>query len=92
MPVINLISLYGRTEQEWRASPQGLSMFEGTFQVATPELAGTIAPTVVGSQEKIKDPETGLTIVVRKPIAVAGRDGGPPRRRYAALRTQGQPR
>ncbi len=47
---------------------QGLSMFEGTFNVATPELAGTIAPTVVGSQEKIKDPETGLTIVVRKPM------------------------
>ena len=44
-------------------------MFEGTFQVAVPELAGTIAPTVVGSKEKIKDPETGLTIVVRKPIA-----------------------
>ena len=68
MPVINLISLYGRTEKEWRASPLGLSMFEGTFNVATPELAGTIAPTVVGSQEKVKDPETGLTIVVRKPM------------------------
>ena len=59
----------------------GLSMFEGTFQVAVPELAGTIAPTVVGSQEKVKDPETGLTIVVRKPIAVAGRDGRAARRR-----------
>ena len=68
VPVLNLISLYGRSEQEWRASPMGLSMFEGTFNVATPELAGTIAPTVVGSQEKIKDPETGLTIVVRKPM------------------------
>jgi cobaltochelatase CobN len=68
VPVLNLISLYGRSEQEWRASPQGLSMFEGAFNVATPELAGTIAPTVVGSQEKIKDPETGLTIVVRKPM------------------------
>src|SRR6185503_10582958 len=26
VPVINLISLYGRSEQEWRASPQGLWM------------------------------------------------------------------
>jgi cobaltochelatase CobN len=88
VPVINLISLYGRTEQEWRTSPQGLSMFEGTFNVATPELAGTIAPTVVGSQEKIKDPETGLTIVVRKPmlsqVALAVRRAN----EYAALRNK----
>jgi cobaltochelatase CobN len=69
IPNINLISLYGRSEQEWRASAQGLSMFEGTFQIAVPELAGTVAPTVVGSQEKVKDPDTGLTIVVRRPIA-----------------------
>jgi cobaltochelatase CobN len=68
VPVLNLISLYGRSEHEWRNSPVGLSMFEGTFNVAVPELAGTIAPTVVGSQEKVLDPETGLTIVVRKPI------------------------
>ena len=68
VPVLNLISLYGRSEKEWRESPVGLSMFEGTFNVAVPELAGTIAPTVVGSQEKVTDPETGLTIVVRKPI------------------------
>ena len=61
-------------------------MFEGTFNVATPELAGTIAPTVVGSQEKIQDPETGLTIVVRKPmlsqVALAVRRAA----EYAALR------
>jgi cobaltochelatase CobN len=68
VPVINLISLYGRSEKEWRSSPMGLSFFEGTFNVAVPELAGTIAPTVVGSQEKLKDPDTGLTVVVRKPI------------------------
>ena len=56
IPVLNLISLYGRTEKEWRASSTGLSLFEGTFQVAVPELAGTIAPTVVGSQEKDQGP------------------------------------
>ena len=43
IPVISLISLYGRSEEEWRASDQGLSMFEGTFQVAVPELAGVVA-------------------------------------------------
>src|SRR5262245_61801087 len=68
VPVINVISLYGRSEKEWRQSPMGLSMFEGTFNVAVPELAGTIAPTVVGSQEKVVDVDTGLSIVVRRPI------------------------
>ncbi|HET9270073.1 MAG TPA: cobaltochelatase subunit CobN, partial [Vicinamibacterales bacterium] len=69
IPVVNLISLYGRSEQEWRASSTGLSFFEGTFQVAVPELAGLVAPTVIGSQEKVFDKDTGLTVVVRKPIA-----------------------
>ena len=68
IPVLSLVSLYGRTEAEWRASSQGLSVFEGTFQVAVPELAGLVAPTVVGSRERLEDPETGLSIVVRRPI------------------------
>ena len=54
IPVISLVSLYGRSEAEWRASPEGLSMFEGTFQVAVPELSGLVAPTVVGSQERLR--------------------------------------
>ncbi len=67
IPVINLISLYGRSEKEWRES-KGVSLFEGTFQVAVPELAGAIAPIIIGSQEKVKDAETGLTMVVRRSI------------------------
>jgi cobaltochelatase CobN len=88
IPVINLISLYGRSEQEWRASPMGLSFFEGTFNVAVPELAGTIAPTVVGSQERVKDPETGLTIVVRRPIASQVTTAVSRGLKYAALRAK----
>ncbi|BAV65916.1 cobaltochelatase subunit CobN [Sphingobium cloacae] len=68
IPVINLITLYGRSEQEWRSSPQGLSAFEGTFNLAGPELAGTVAPTVVGTKEKIADPLTGLNSVITSPI------------------------
>ena len=34
-----------------------------------PSWPALIAPTVVGSQEKVKDTDTGLTVVVRKPIA-----------------------
>src|SRR5262245_40447964 len=69
IPVINLISLYGRTEKEWRESPTGLSIFEGTFTLAVPELAGTVAPTVVGTKEKVRDPKSGLTSVVTSPIS-----------------------
>ena len=69
IPVLSLISLYGRSEAEWRASAQGLSMFEGTFQIAVPELAGLVAPTVVGSKERRTDPHTGLTVISSQPIA-----------------------
>jgi len=88
VPVINLVSLYGRSEKEWRSSATGLSMFEGTFLMAVPELAGTVAPTVVGSKEKIRDPETGLAVIVTHPIQsrveMAVRRG----LRYAALRSK----
>ena len=86
IPVISLVSLYGRSEAEWRASPEGLSMFEGTFQVAVPELSGLVAPTVVGSQERLEDPATGLTIVVRQPIASRVTMAVRRALRYAALR------
>ena len=86
IPVISLVSLYGRSEAEWRASPEGLSMFEGTFQVAVPELSGLVAPTVVGSQERLEDPATGLAIVVRQPIASRVTMAVRRALRYAALR------
>ena len=86
IPVISLVSLYGRSEAEWRASAEGLSMFEGTFQVAVPELSGLVAPTVVGSQERVEDPDTGLTIVVRQPIASRVTTAVGRALRYAALR------
>src|SRR5690606_2303511 len=68
VPVMNLVTLYGRSERDWRASQTGLSMFEGTFQVAVPELAGLVAPTVVGSRENRFDLETGVSLVVSEPI------------------------
>ncbi len=68
IPVINTITLYGRSEQEWLESDSGLSLFEGTFQIAVPEIAGLIAPTVVGSREEQTDSATGVTIVVNRPI------------------------
>src|SRR5690606_5502582 len=85
IPVLNLISLYGRSEAEWKQSTSGLSSFEGTFNLASPELAGTIAPTVVGTKEKQRDPETGLTSVITSPIAERLGMAGDRGLRYAAL-------
>lgn len=68
IPVLNLVSLYGRSAEDWRASPTGLSAFEGTFNLASPELAGTIAPTVVGTKEKVLDPFSGLNSIITSPI------------------------
>ncbi|HWK55457.1 MAG TPA: cobaltochelatase subunit CobN [Hyphomicrobiales bacterium] len=69
IPVINAVTLYGRDEQDWLASNSGLSLFEGTFQVAVPEVAGLVAPTVVGSRERVRDNTTGLSIAVNSPIS-----------------------
>ncbi len=88
IPVINLISLYGRSEKEWRTSATGLTLFEGTFQVAVPELAGTVAPIVVGSKEKVRDPETGITMVVTRPVASRVSTAVARGLRYAALRAK----
>jgi cobaltochelatase CobN len=87
VPIVNVISLYGRSEKEWRASNTGMTLFEGTFQVAVPELAGTIAPTIVGSKEKVRDPDTGLTAVVTRPIASRVVTAVQRVLRYAALRS-----
>ena len=86
IPILNLISLYGRSEKEWLTSTRGLSDFEGTFNLAVPELAGTVAPTVVGTKEKVRDPATGLTSVVTRPIAERVRMAVRRGMKYAALR------
>ncbi len=88
IPIVHMVSLYGRSEKEWRSSTSGMTMFEGTFQVATPELAGTIAPTIVGSKEKIRDPETGMTMVVTHPILSRVTTAVDRAMKYAALRAK----
>ncbi|MEQ1910359.1 MAG: cobaltochelatase subunit CobN, partial [Vicinamibacterales bacterium] len=86
VPVVNLVALYGRTEKEWRAASSGMSLFEGTFQMAVPELAGTTAPTIVGSKERVRDPDTGLTVVVTHSIASRVTTAVSRGLRYATLR------
>jgi cobaltochelatase CobN len=68
VPVVNAITLYEQSREEWEASPLGLSLFERSWQVAGPEFAGAVAPTVVASKERKVDRETGLSYSVDMPI------------------------
>ncbi len=86
LPVLNLITLYGRSEAEWRSSATGLSSFEGTFSVAVPEFSGTIAPTMVGTKEKRQHPG-GLTSIVTSPVPEQVERAVSRALRHARLRT-----
>jgi cobaltochelatase CobN len=68
VPVINAITLYSQSKDEWEKSPVGLDIFERSWQVAGPEMAGIIQPTVIASKEKVIDKETGIEYIEERPI------------------------
>ncbi|MCL4536196.1 MAG: cobaltochelatase subunit CobN [Nitrospirae bacterium] len=69
VPVINAVTLYSQSEDEWKRSPAGLDIFERAWQIAGPEMAGVIQPTVIASKEKMIDKETGIEYVEERPIS-----------------------
>ncbi len=68
VPIINAITLYTKSKEEWEQSPAGLDIFERSWQIALPELAGIIQPTVIASKEKMTDKETGIEYMEERPI------------------------
>ena len=68
VPVIDAITCYGESYDQWRRSPVGLDLFERGWTVAQPELAGAIQPIVVGTHETVTDPQTGLKFVAEQGI------------------------
>lgn len=57
-PVFQAISSSGRSEAQWRGSPQGITAMNQIYWVAQPEFNGTIEPTVIfakNSESKGKD-------------------------------------
>ncbi|MCF6158002.1 MAG: cobaltochelatase subunit CobN [wastewater metagenome] len=68
VPVINLITVYGKDGKTWEGDPEGLSSLEVSWQLAIPEIAGLIQPTVASYRNREKDDETGFFIEERKPI------------------------
>ncbi|MEP9410895.1 MAG: cobaltochelatase subunit CobN [Candidatus Brocadia sp.] len=67
-PVINLITVYGKDGKAWENDPEGLSPLEVSWQLAIPEIAGLIQPTVVSYRIRERDDETGFFVEQRKPI------------------------
>ncbi|MFO0793904.1 MAG: cobaltochelatase subunit CobN [Candidatus Brocadiaceae bacterium] len=68
VPVINLITVYGKDGKTWERDAEGLSSLEVSWQLAIPEIAGLIQPTVVSYRVREKDRETGFFTEERKPI------------------------
>ena len=63
VPIINAVGLLGQTAEEWYSSPVGIPMLERSHQIASPEFAGLIAPTVYAGRREQTDSETGLRYV-----------------------------
>ncbi len=59
VPVFNVIRPYAESIAEWRASKVGLGPLETAWAVATPELSGTIEPTVVIGRKDLVDEQSG---------------------------------
>lgn len=61
VPILNPLMLFYNSDEEWRASPEGLSPVELAYQLSTPELSGLIEPTVIGLKQKSVDVERNVT-------------------------------
>ena len=62
VPVINLITVYGKDGKGWENDQEGLSSLEVSWQLAIPEIAGLIQPTVVSYRIRERDDETAFLL------------------------------
>lgn len=68
VPVINAISLFSTSIEDWEASSVGMDITERSWQLAMPEMAGLIQPTVYAAKQMIQDPLTSMTYIEEQPI------------------------
>lgn len=68
VPVIDAISLSNQSKAAWEKSPIGLDIFERSYQIGNPEMAGIIQPTVIASKERRIDKESGFEYIEEQPI------------------------
>ncbi|MEQ1731188.1 MAG: cobaltochelatase subunit CobN, partial [Vicinamibacterales bacterium] len=69
VPILNAVTTYNKTREEWEASPIGIPQEDRSWQIANPEFAGAVAPTVIASSERRHDDATGIDYKEETPIA-----------------------
>lgn len=68
IPVINAITPYYKSIEEWRKDEEGIDPITIAMDVSMPEVEGIIEPIVVGGTEKIEEKTLGGTYNHHKPI------------------------
>jgi cobaltochelatase CobN len=69
VPVINAISTYYGTVEDWRADPRGLAAAEVAWAVANPEISGLIEPSVLSGKTERKDHSTANRVFYTEVVA-----------------------
>src|SRR5690606_31944560 len=68
VPVINAISLFSQSADQWADSEIGMDIMERSWQLAMPEMAGLTQPTVFAAKELVRDPRTGMQYIEEQAI------------------------
>jgi len=68
VPIINAIALRRKTRQQWQDSPFGLTQGERFYQVFGAELIGATAPTIVATDESVRDARSGRSSIAQTPV------------------------
>ncbi|MFH1666839.1 MAG: cobaltochelatase subunit CobN [Elusimicrobiota bacterium] len=67
-PIFQAIYSSGRSEAEWRSSPQGITAMNQIYRIAQPEFNGTIEPTVIFARDCESKGEYGSSVPVKERI------------------------
>ena len=69
VPIINGVSLYKDTVEQWRQSQIGIGANAMAWAIVAPELSGLIEPTVLTAKKEIRDPATGKVFYINEAVA-----------------------
>ena len=67
-PILQGVKEYYKTEEEWRADPQGISPMSLIMSVAQPEISGTIEPVVASAKVDVEEPRINGSYSLQMPI------------------------
>jgi len=68
VPILQGIKEYYKSEEEWRADPQGISPMSQVMSVAQPEISGTIEPILISAKVEVSEPRIKGNYALQMPI------------------------